>query len=227
MEDGSQTDGGKLFQPILFVDVSPFSVPEVAEQLAGPVVMVRGDADAGKSAVLVSLFKKLDTAYSARSLRRSIASAGQLYALMSPPGDLIRTSDLVTFDVVPAQSTTSIAWFADTEDRPWSFMVGPLSPDQIISSDAARHVKSSSLTIDEYILDRQVFLRLVDRIRIALRIRLIRVLNGLSRIPDAINLILLLLAASRCYGHRTEPSDYALPVLTSMSVVIGETARLC
>jgi hypothetical protein len=63
--------------------------------------------------------------------------------------------------------------------------------------------------------------------RMVLRLRLIYILSGLSRIPEAVNFVLLLLAAARCYGRRTEPSAYILPVLASMSVVVGETARLC
>ena len=91
------------------------------------------------------------------------------------------------------------------------------------------HNVSSSLAFDELLFPRlrQELLRLVSRLRIVMRLRLIYILSGLSRIPDAINFVLLLLAAARCYGRRTEPSDYTLPVLTSMSVVIGEAARLC
>jgi len=74
---------------------------------------------------------------------------------------------------------------------------------------------------------REKCLRLLDGIRSNLRLTLIRVLSALSRSPDTINAVLVLLAASRCYGHRTEPSGHTLPVLTSMSVVIGEAARLC
>lgn len=74
--------------------------------------------------------------------------------------------------------------------------------------------------------DTAILRRLIDGIRAILRLVLIRVLSGLSRCPDTINAILVLLAASRRYGLRSEPSDYTLPVLTPKSVVIGEVARL-
>ena len=91
------------------------------------------------------------------------------------------------------------------------------------------HAVFLSLTFDEYIFARlrQELLRLASRIRVVLRLRLISILSGLCRISEVINFVLLLLAAARCYGRRTEPSDYTLPVLTSKSVVIGEAARLC
>jgi hypothetical protein len=68
---------------------------------------------------------------------------------------------------------------------------------------------------------RRRLIRLVDRIRAVLHLMLIRVLSALSRCPDFISAVLVLLAASRCFGCRTEPDDYVLPVLTSMSVVTG------
>jgi hypothetical protein len=85
------------------------------------------------------------------------------------------------------------------------------------------HNVSSWLTFDENIFAhlRQELLRLVSRIRIVLRLRLIYVLSGLFRIPDTVNFVLRLLAAARCYGRRAEPSDYTLPVLTSIPVVTG------
>jgi hypothetical protein len=81
----------------------------------------------------------------------------------------------------------------------------------------------------KYVLARlwQELIQLFSRMRMILRLRLIYVLGGLSQFSDAINFVLLLLAAARCYGRRSEPSDYTLPVLTPKSVVIGEAARLC
>jgi hypothetical protein len=94
---------------------------------------------------------------------------------------------------------------------------------------AQLHVDYWHLAIDKSNFARlmQELLNTINRLRIILRIRLIRVLSGRCRITNTINFVLLLLAASRCYGRRTEPSDYILPVLTPKSVVIGETARLC
>lgn len=71
----------------------------------------------------------------------------------------------------------------------------------------------------------RVWLRLVGHLRATLRLVLIHVLGALSRRPAALNFVLALLAASRCYGHRSEPSDHALPALTSMLAVTGEVAR--
>jgi hypothetical protein len=68
-------------------------------------------------------------------------------------------------------------------------------------------------------------LRLVDDIRAVLRLMLIRVLSALSRRPDRLDFVLILLASCRSYGHRGEPADHALPALTSMLAVIGEAAR--
>jgi hypothetical protein len=86
---------------------------------------------------------------------------------------------------------------------------------------------SFRVAINEALLPqfRHGWLRLVDRIRAILRLMLIRVLSSRSRRPTALNFILVLLAASRCFGHRSEPSDHALPALTSMSAVTGATAR--
>jgi hypothetical protein len=72
---------------------------------------------------------------------------------------------------------------------------------------------------------RDSLLRLVDGIRTVLRLMLIRVLSALSRRPDRLDFVLIILASCRSYGHRGEPADHALPALTSMSAVIGEAAR--
>lgn len=84
-------------------------------------------------------------------------------------------------------------------------------------------IRTFSMAIDEGLLShlRRDLLRFIGGIRAALRLMLIRVLNALARCPDTIKAVLVLLAATRCYGRRTEPSDYILPVLTSMSAVTG------
>jgi hypothetical protein len=83
------------------------------------------------------------------------------------------------------------------------------------------------LMIDQALLPQfqRAWLRLVDRLRATLRLVLIRVLSALSRRPAARSFVLVLLAASRCFGRRAEPSDHALPALISMSVVTGAAAR--
>jgi hypothetical protein len=54
---------------------------------------------------------------------------------------------------------------------------------------------------------RDNLLRVVDGLRAALRLALMRVLSALARRPDAPSFVLVLLATSRRFGHRTEPSD--------------------
>lgn len=246
MEDGRQTVSYKPLPPTALV-TSPYFLQGYAEPFEGPManLVVVGYGGVGKSGFLDLLLNSLDAAPSARSLRRSITVVDGLHEVLAPTSSLTVTSDLLSFGLVAAQPTVP---FADLADRPWSSAVGlPFSSDPLILLDAPRstlpdgdesltvaarlhNISSWSLIIDELlILDRlqQELLRLVNRVRIALRIRLVRVLSGASRIPDAINFVLLLLAASRCYGHRTEPDDRTLPVLTSTSVVIGETAHVC
>jgi len=136
--------------------------------------------------------------------------------------------------------------YAETEDPPWSSVidlsfsaVGPWAPGQPIPFNQAQrplgdgadleistlawHPPSLVLAVNEALLPyyRQGLLRLIDGIRTVLRLILIRVLSALSRCPDAINIILVILASSRHFGHRTEPDDHPLPVLTSISVVTG------
>lgn len=147
---------------------------------------------------------------------------------------------------------TSVVPLVNTANHPWSSAldlalssVAPRFSEQLTRLDqglythyyvgescvfaAKLQVDWSSLASATHILSRlrRELLSLVSRLRIILRCRIIRVLSGLSRFTDAINFVLLLLAASRCYGRRSEPSDYTLPVFTPMSVVIGEAACLC
>lgn len=72
---------------------------------------------------------------------------------------------------------------------------------------------------------RNGLLRLIDGARAALWLILVLVLNALSRFSVARSLGLIILAVSRHFGHRSEPSDHVLPALTSMSAVIGEVTR--
>jgi hypothetical protein len=57
------------------------------------------------------------------------------------------------------------------------------------------------------------FLRLLDGILAALCLMLMRVLAALSRQPDALTFVLIMLAACLRYGRRGEPDDHAsLPI---------------
>ena len=61
--------------------------------------------------------------------------------------------------------------------------------------------------------NRTALLRLLDGILAALRLMLVRVLAALSRHPDALAFVLVLLAACLRYGRRSEPDDHAfLPI---------------
>jgi hypothetical protein len=67
-------------------------------------------------------------------------------------------------------------------------------------------------------------LRLVDRIRAALCLRLVLLRSRLRR-PYVRSFALILLATSRCYGRRGEPDDRTLPAHhRSVSIVAGEFA---
>jgi hypothetical protein len=70
-------------------------------------------------------------------------------------------------------------------------------------------------------------LRLIDGLLAARALQLVRVQAGLARHPDASGFALVLVAASRCYGHRGEPDDHLLPRTRPMSVVRGELALAC
>lgn len=226
------------------------AVARIRDQLATgtPCIVLSGHGGVGKSAIIKALLREPDLLSSRRSVKRGIAELDQLHSdLEEDRGD----GRLIIYDpagevcaeyLIQAKTTTTVAASADAADHPWSSAVGSLSagsldPGQRTPRDAyeflmfgpGSHAVFLSLTFDEYLFARlrQELLRLVNRIRMVLRLRLIYIMSGLSRIPEAVNFVLLLLAAARCYGRRTEPSDYTLPVLTSMSVVIGEAARLC
>jgi hypothetical protein len=136
-------------------------------------------------------------------------------------------------------------------DHPWassldlSFSVVSLPPSgQLIPLDRGRRTQLDAdepvvfipdwrlsgfvLAIEAVLLrySRRGLLYLIYGIRMILYLRLVRVLSGLFGRPDAISLVLRLLAASRCFGYRTDSGDYVPPFLTSMSVVIGEAALL-
>jgi hypothetical protein len=228
------------------------AVAQVRDQLAvgRPCVVLSVPTGAGKTAILKALLSEPALLSSGRSVKRSIAELDQLHsdldrgdgALVVVDADYYAASSRSDAATAP---TTSIASSADTADNPLWSAVSSLFTSQLIPLDAGQrtpgdvgasvmfgpesHNVSSWLALNENLFPRlrRELLRLVNLLRIVLRLTLIRVLSGLPRIPDAINLVLLLLAAVRGYGRRTEPSDYFLPVLTSMSVVIGETARLC
>jgi hypothetical protein len=212
-----------------------------------PVVAVMGvdfyeSLKASNERVLI-VFDGLDEGRprSPSSLMHEIGHLSSLHGLLGSNDevDFVLTS---RFDPIstPAREL-SIAWvspFAEATDSPWCSLasLSLLTGDAVGSEIFARDSQLSSFilsinmrAISQALLPyyRQGLLRLIDGIRTTLRLILVRVLSALSRCPDTIDAVLELLAASRCYGRRTEPSDYTLPVPTSMSVVIGEAARLC
>jgi hypothetical protein len=206
------------------------AVAQIREQLAAgaPCILISGHGGVGKSAILKALLREPDLLFSRRSVKRGVAELDRLQSdLEEDRGD----GHIIVYDPAGEVSTeyaiqikaptASVAAPADAAKHPWSPAVGSLS-------GAEAHNVSSSLTFDEYLAAhlRQELLRLVNRMRMVLRLRLIYILSGLCRIPETVNFVLLLLAATRCYGRRTEPSACTLPVLASMSVVIGETACL-
>lgn len=227
------------------------AVAQIRDQLAAgtPCIMLRADICLVKLTILNMLLGEQILSSPGRSVKRSIAELDDLL------GDLERADGLAfIYDPVAEVSggrssvvrvvTTSVTPSADSADL-WSSAVGSLSARPLVLLDPGgrsppdagdavmvapeSHAASSCLTFYEFVFARlrQELLRLVSRMRIVLRLRLLCLLSGLSGIPDAISFVLLLLAVARCYGHRTEPSDYALPVFTSMSIVIGESAHLC
>ena len=56
--------------------------------------------------------------------------------------------------------------------------------------------------------NRSAFLRLLDGILAALHLMLVRVLAALSRHPDALTFVLVMIAACLRYGRRSEPDDH-------------------
>ena len=185
---------------------------------------------------------------SVRSLRRDIEATDSLASRLSH--DYIGYEDYEPPSNVAALPTNWVAPFAGVTDSPWSSVANlpssnrlvPIDLVQRLPGDAVGHevvtpgqrtysvvLAINALAVSQAFLlhYRQSLLRLVNGIRAILRLMLIRVLSALARCPDTINAILVLLAASRCFGYRTEPGDCAPPVFTSKSVVIGEPARLC
>ena len=71
---------------------------------------------------------------------------------------------------------------------------------------------------------RQHLLRLLDSIRAALRFMFGYALGISFEQADVVSFVLLLLAASRCFGHRGDPDDHGLPVFKPMSFVVGSSA---
>lgn len=214
-----------------------------------PFILPYDPADADKSGLWNSMLSEPTSQSSGRRVRFGAAELDQFYNALESAESIVVLFDPIA-DVSASRpnevaALTPIASSAGTADHPWLSAVGSLFAGRLILPDAGRrtpgdarksvrftaclHNVSSWLAFDELLFPRlrQELLRLVSRLRIVMRLRLIYILSGLSSIPEAINFILLLLAVARCYGRRTEPSDYILPALTSMSVVIGEAARLC
>jgi hypothetical protein len=69
---------------------------------------------------------------------------------------------------------------------------------------------------------RSDLLRLVYGVRAVICLALARVQAALARGLHTRSFALVLVATSRCYGHRGEPDDHMLPADRSMSVVRGE-----
>jgi len=87
-------------------------------------------------------------------------------------------------------------------------------------------VHSFELTVREALLPnlRTDLLRLVVGVRAALCLMLVLVLSALSQRPDGLDFVLILLAASRRFGRRSEPEHHGFPALTPRPIVIGEAA---
>jgi hypothetical protein len=74
---------------------------------------------------------------------------------------------------------------------------------------------------------REGMLRLVDGILTALKFALILFLAAFARGPNVRSIVLVLVATSRHYGHRSEPDDHALPAHRRISVIGGESVLSC
>lgn len=94
-----------------------------------------------------------------------------------------------------------------------TFIPGRISPSPVLAAAETLFRKF-----------RKDLLRKVRRARARRQPRLARPWNLRSRCPSLASFALILLATSRCFGHREEPSDHTVPALTPMSAVIGEAA---
>ena len=74
---------------------------------------------------------------------------------------------------------------------------------------------------------REGMLRLFDGILTALKFALILFLAAFARGPNVRSFVLVLIATSRHYGHRSEPDDRALPAHPWISVIGGESVLSC
>lgn len=113
------------------------------------------------------------------------------------------------------------------EDRSW-LVAGPSGAAVALPPSLAHSVVPSlayTFWLDPSWNLRKGLLRLVDGIRAVLWLRLVLVLAALSRRSDALRFVLIVLAASRCYGRRGDPDHYVLPAHRSMSVIVGDAAR--
>lgn len=223
------------------------AVAQVRDQLAAgrPCVVLSTPVGAGKSAILNALLSEPALLSSGRWVKHSIAELDQLHSDLDRGDGVLVTYDPTNYaspgrpdaTTVPQTSTASSA---DTPDLPDASVGISLPAGLSVAFDLGRrterdesesvmflheeaHALRWELTPYEDFLARlqQELLCLVNRLRMVLRFRLMYILSGLSHIPDAINVVLLLLAAVRCYGRRTETSDYTPPVLTSILVVTG------
>jgi hypothetical protein len=216
---------------------------------AGREEVIRSMGGVGKTTVALVRYADAYTGpTSVRSLRRDISELDQLHSDLDRDYDaiIVPTARPARYPTAVTPPTTSLALFANIADRLLPFAVSPQFSGRLVPLDPAQriprdwgesilfppdwHPDPYAPTASVFVLAigevRQGLLRLINGIRAILRLMLIRVLSALSRCPDAINAVLLLLAASRCFGYRTEPGDCVPPVLTSKSVVIGEAARL-
>ena len=74
---------------------------------------------------------------------------------------------------------------------------------------------------------REHLLQRIDRCLTALRLALRLVLAACAHCPDVRSFVLVIVATSRHYGHRSEPDDHALPAHRWISVIGGEPALSC
>jgi hypothetical protein len=180
-----------------------------------PVALIVGGSSRGKSS-LWPLLTYEASRRSAGTLRRDIAALDHLVVVL----------DGLDEDATSSwQLYTSRHWW-QPDTRHWliTACLGPYDQDRIAALIASRIL---GIHFDGVSDLPKGLRRLVDGVRAALRLMLIRVLTTLTRQLDALDLVLLMLAIARRFGHRDELGHYPLPAFASMSVVIGETARLC
>ena len=211
-----------------------------------PVVSIVGIGGVGKTTAILAYAQAAARVNRVQAVRHNVTALDQLHNdLVRGGGIFVPTPSLgERRSLAAAAFTTSAAPFTDATDRPWASFADLSLLDHLIALGRVKYIDDDLpepsprgsdwldgcvMAINKALLPayRQGLLRLINGIRTILRLILVRVLSALSQCPDTINAVLVLLAASRRHGLRSEPSDYTLPVLTPKSVVIGETARLC